>query len=644
MKDIIPSTPDAPLRLTGDSPWWLILLALVVAWQGWMTLGLFGSENRLAHLTSNEPVLSGRHPLHEYHGTLGARSLRYCGSTLCYDPAFHAGYPKTPVFDAGCRPAELLLFLIGSNRQHTIYKVSLGVFWFIAPLLFWCAARASGHRHFDAVVATILGMVIWWSRPARACLEAGDVDLCIGSAFALLNASVLLRYHCHPGPTSLLAIALTTLLGWFIQPLLMTLLAPVFLIYYVSVGTRHRLTWHLALWGAIAFALGLNTYWLIDWVRYWWIRLPPGLEAGLAPSWSLKAIWTASVWGGAADRLFICALLVGTLIGSLIYNSTGRRAIARYFGLSTTLLLALTVLGLLSEPLSRLGAAQGLVPALIFSVIPASYVLALSMRRLASRSVALVLPIAILPLGIWGAAPVDSLDAIRWISPKPLLIGLGSARSDIVKILKENTTAQARILWEDRRGPRDTSRWTALLPMLTDRVFVGGLDPDADIEHIASGLCDQLLAGKAIDSWSDTELADYCDTYNIGWVVAWSERTRKRFENWSARGGPVSKVALPDTDGGANPGVLLTIKRPYSYARVGSIGWMSADSRRIVLGEVVPENGIVVLSLHHQTGLKVTPSRVVLDDPIQFDSDSIPFIRLKVDGFVSRITLTWEKR
>src|SRR5256885_2042654 len=85
----------------GDHLLWLLGLPLLLAWQAWMTLVLLGAEGDPAALLDGRPILSGRHPLHQYHGSLGARSLLRTGTLSCYDPAFHAGYPKTPVFDSG---------------------------------------------------------------------------------------------------------------------------------------------------------------------------------------------------------------------------------------------------------------------------------------------------------------------------------------------------------------------------------------------------------------------------------------------------------------------------------------------------------------------------------------------------------------
>src|SRR5262249_44351131 len=104
-----PGTEAAAAPRFGLSQVWILALLGLIAWQGWTTLTLFGPDGPWERLLNNEPIISGRHPLHLYHGYLGAQSLRERGTTCCYDPFFQAGYPKTPVFDSGSRPAELFL-------------------------------------------------------------------------------------------------------------------------------------------------------------------------------------------------------------------------------------------------------------------------------------------------------------------------------------------------------------------------------------------------------------------------------------------------------------------------------------------------------------------------------------------------------
>ena len=72
MKPHEPPPHDAvPPRGPGDHPlWWGAFVALLAA-QTWMTLGLFGPGHAADRLFDDQPILSGRHPLHLYHGLLG---------------------------------------------------------------------------------------------------------------------------------------------------------------------------------------------------------------------------------------------------------------------------------------------------------------------------------------------------------------------------------------------------------------------------------------------------------------------------------------------------------------------------------------------------------------------------------------------
>src|SRR6266851_152702 len=132
---------------------WPILLIALTSWQGWMTLSLFGGERPWERMLDGQVILSGRHPLHLYHGYLGARSLKDHGSPLCYDPNFQAGYPKTPIFDGGSRPADLFLLLGGAEFSPAAYKVGLAVTCLLVPLILTFAGRCFGLRGTAAVLA-----------------------------------------------------------------------------------------------------------------------------------------------------------------------------------------------------------------------------------------------------------------------------------------------------------------------------------------------------------------------------------------------------------------------------------------------------------------------------------------------------------
>jgi hypothetical protein len=636
--------------------WVVVLLALAV-WQGWMILTQFDPERPWEALLDDRPVLSGCHPLHLYHGTLGARALHERGTLACYDPAFYAGYPKTPVFDSGSRPAELVLALAAlftptrpesDERPASLdpyynpraYKVGLALLGVLAPWLLWTTARGVGLVRAAACLAVVLGLLAWWSQPCRQALEAGDVDLLLATLLVLAQSGLLLRYHRDPSPFGLLGLTVATFLGWFAHPLLMVLLLPGFLIFYVSVGTRHGLAWHAGLLGALAAAIGANGFWLPDWIDNWWIRVPLQVEGPLVAHRTFHTLWDAPLWGGPTDRALVCFLVGTALIGCVWLNQTGCRPAARLLGFGLAGFLFLAMAGVGWEPFARFGAARLVVSALLFAAVPAAQALAGTLgvlrRRVGAGGAVLLLGTSGLALG-WGVGPggwTAWQDRLRCAAP--LALGLDEERTALVDALRLHTTAEARILWEDRPATRRTSRWTALLPLLTGRAFFGGLDPDAGIEHATMGLNDQTLAGRPLREWTAPELHDYCQRYNVGWVVCWSAAARERFSSW-----PEAARVIDLQDG--ETGCLFALQRQPSFALVGSARWIRADAHGILLGDVVPHEGCVLLSLHYQSGLQVSPSQVRLEREVD-PRDPIPLVRLRLTEPASRVLVTWEKR
>ena len=98
---------------------------------------------------------------------------------------------------------------------------------------------------------------------------------------------------------------------------------------------------------------------------------------------------------------------------------------------------------------------------------------------------------------------------------------------------------------------------------------------------------------------------------------------------------------------GADAGVSAELSHPNDVLIGGKkvAGILpEASTGRVALGDVYPENGELVLSLHYQEGLTVSPSRVKIEryeDPT--GRDPIPLVRLKVDAPVARLTLTWRR-
>ena len=645
MNDRTPSGPaEVPPAVLVNSPYWLLPFLALLLGQAWATFGLFGHS--WDGLRDDRPILSGRHPLHLYHGHLGARTLLDRGSVSCYDPAFQAGYPKTPVFDPGSRPAEMVLALVGGDSSPAAYKIGLAVFCLSVPLVVFMAARMLGLQRGPAVAATLLAQLVWWGRPGRGLLEAGDIDLLLACLAVLAHLGMLVRYHREPGVVSLLGVVGSGLVAWLAHPLFAGLMLPLVLLYYFSVGVRHRLGWHAPLFAGLLVALGGNAFWLFDWVRYWWILVPSPLDATLPPAKAIWSFWELPLWGDGPERLLMAMLVVSAFVGVGVLHRRRRQG-AVLLGPAVLGLLSLAVFGSCREPFARMGAAHLLTPALLFAAVPAGAAVVWGMglmRRVGGVAAPVVVGFAVLGV-IYIVAPEPYrvwVDQMR--SPTPLKIGLGDERSALVAALREKTDEQARILWEDKQESRCLPRWAPLLPHLTDRAFIGGLDPEAAIEHATTGLREDRLAGKLLADWSDADLAAYCRRYNVGWVVCRSESCVQRFGRWKAA---KPAEALPGVEGVSR--WLIPIDRERSFALKGAATWKSADSRGILLADVIPQAvpgesvGQVVLSLHYQAGMRVRPGRIRLEKAVDLQ-DAIPFVRLRTDEPVGRVFITWDGR
>jgi hypothetical protein len=634
--DDAPATSVRPHRRLW--PWPLLWLALL-GWQFWLALALFGADP-FARIADDCFPVNGAHPQHLYLGAIGARSLVERGYSTAYDPAFQVGYLKTPIFN-GSRIAELALLCGGGTYQPSAYKIGLMAMCMLVPVLLLIACRTAGLDHPTIVLATALGQLIWWGPLGRSTLEAGDSEFLLASLAGLAHVGCLIAFHRRPGAAPWLGLLLTGCLGWFLQPLLFPMALPLLLGYYLSVGVKHEfLTWHTAFWLAEQGAVLVNLPWLADWIGYWWLRLPlPSAANVILPHRTLANVWNAPLWGGPADRLMIGVVMLSALAGVIVLNQTRQRPAARLLGMGAAGALILSLLGIAWEPLGQLGTMTLLAPALWFATLPAAHAWVWFAGTLWGLGKLGRLTLVLLgSLAVLGVASVKN-DAVllgdRCVLAEPLTFGLNPERQELIDRLVKSTSADARVLWENRVTSRTDSRWAAMLPLLTGRSFVGGLDPEATIEPSSIALANLELEHKPISTWSDPQLDDYCRRYNIGWVVCFSPPVVQRFCQWSA----VEKVAAVQDDG---DGWLLRVKRPHNFALKGKAQLVDADSRYITLKDVEPENDVVVLSLHYQTGMRASPARVQIE-PEQSGDDPIGFVRLRLADRAACVTITWSK-
>jgi hypothetical protein len=646
------SVPDPTPCGTPSTGWrgYLAVTLVVVGllgWQTWIALGLFGDAAPWPNLTSDAPLMSGAHPANLTRARLAAQALHESGTLCWYDPN-QVGTPMTPIFD-GCRFAGLFLFAVaelpGTQKvaPETAYKICLLTLCLAAPLLLLLACWGAGLDIWATAIACSFGLAVWWGPHGRSAIEAGDAEILLGSLAVLAHVALLIRFNRSPGLRVWTGLLVTGAFGWLAQPMLFPIALPLMLIYYLSAGVRHAFPWHLALFAAEAGAIGVNVPWLVDWVNYWWLRAEFPSAHDMLAHRTPATIWDAPIWGGPGHRALAMFLFASAAVGFVIWHRTRCRPAARLLGLGAVELLVLALLGISWEPMGQMGAAIFLSPALWFACLPAAHGWTRVFAGLAGNNFGrLVLLLAGLGVGAAfcvGRGECKMIEGciVHAVRIQPLEFGLTPERQALVAILQQYTTKDARILWEDRKMPRAASRWSPMLPALTDRWFLGGIDPDGVLEISSISFLSESLERRKIGDWSDRSLAEYCRRYDVGWVVAWSPSVIDRVRRWSAI---AREIAVQDDVAG----VLFEL-RPQGGAFVtkGQAELIEMDTTHIALANLKPDSaGEVVLNLHYIAGLRATPSRVLVDAEPS-GQDPIGFIRLKMTDETPRLTLTWDR-
>ena len=696
------------------------ILGMVLG-HAYLCLGPYGGVNAFAHGWPNQPLLLGKHPLHLYHSVLGAKGLLGRGSPTCIDPFFHAGYPKTPVFDSDSRFPERVLAIYwrlfpslgangakvptsekeksggdgqvvleaagnaGPDRASSLpgnpvaqlelpkppqvqvqvantsemaplwispeeFETATKVYFaqnligaLLVPLVLLGISWSLKRNAPTALCLLFLGLVFWWSPVARDVDRQGNGVWLYGGLLLALCHALLVRYHQGP---SLLAWACWTGAGTLlvlVQPIYVILAIPFLLGYTMRVGPRHAWIWQVGLITGALFPLLIHMDWLQDWVRYWWIRRAASLEINQSGAAWLDN-WRQLVRPGEPTTIFPLALILFLFFaGWAQLHIGGSRALGRSFGGAVFGLLAWVGIGFLWEPARRLETEGMFFGAVWFALYPAARGLLSVLtgrwteveRSKGGPCLVKAIPgcfVVALVLGMAGSELWSPLWRMQ--EPDSDNLAMQAKQKTVLEGLAALPRGGGRILWEegDAATPGKAEGHSPLLPLLTGRPFMGGLESAGLIEHLGSGLVEGRLAGSPIEDYSDRELSGYFTTFNIGWVVCLSEVSEKRLA--------AHPNAVPEGKIGQRP--LFRIDRKPSFVLRGQADLISATPEGIVLGNLRPEDGQVVLSFHFHSHWEAVPARVVVER--EMDSrDPIPLVRLALDGPVSRVVLRYRR-
>jgi hypothetical protein len=234
-------------------------------------------------------------------------------------------------------------------------------------------------------------------------------------------------------------------------------------------------------------------------------------------------------------------------------------------------------------------------------------------------------------LARWPAAPAAALALLAglgWWSSGPALLartlgeqaytlrtGLPPEILMVSSLVRRFTSTTARVLVEDSGGLSQHqyggTHATALLPHLVAREYLLGPAPYVPLAEGQLVLTEGSLGGRPIDGIPPAELTRYFDRYNVGWIVAWSEPSKRVFEGLAN----VRRIAR------RGKFALYAIARRHSYFLVGH-GRSEAHYDRLVLDGLTPGSTVVV-AYHYLDTLRTDSGHAIhrhahVGDPIGF--------------------------
>ena len=625
-----------------------VLALAALGLHAWQLVELFPA---LRAIVDDRPVLTVDHALHLYHGFLGARALRTRGVVCGYDPAFMAGYRRTPIFDPSANLAELSQ-LPFRTLNPAAYKAALVMAMFLVPVLVGGGTWLLTGSATPAAVAALATVLYWWVGYPNGLLRSGLVAYLWSAGLATLLACSLERHDGKWGPTRWCGLALLGAAGLQSHPTFAIQALPVCMAWLLT-RARRSWRWWAATAACVAVAAATASPWLVPLVAHLRVRTTSAPFLQTSGTWFFADYWWGQ-WSYRADA-HIPTILLAWLLAALF--ACPRLALSvPLLWLHLFYLALLTFLGSLWGPVRSIEPLRFQVPMVLALIVITATgwgrivgaVMAGGMRRWRA---ACTIGLATLVTVISAARATIPAARVRLTMDRPLRCGYTAEMLALVGFLKAHTTNEHRVLFEDQlrlweATDPESTHWTPLLPLLTGRSFIGGLYELAPVpEHYAS-FGDFHLAGRRIDHWQPDELADFLRTYNVGWVVTWSRRSRpgdpprstEVFESL-----PfcriIARIPRYSTRPTESVYTIFEVRLDSSWAIEGEAVLAEAGFDRLLFENVCPDprTGRAVLAFHYDPGLVCREGLRLF--PVFVGEDPVPFVGLRLDSPRKRLTL-----
>ncbi len=576
-------------------------------------------------LLNGSPVYDDDYAMHLYHCLSAKETLLSFGKTWGYDPFLLAGYPAGILFAADNKAWELLFyvltFFISDGYAFNFYII---LFFLAYPFLVYGAAKNFDLSEKEALISIVFSILVFYLTTAIDFVSWGMISFVFASYFAIYVFSVFYKWLS----TSRIKYYLILLI---IAPLLMLmhLISPVLvlipsLIMYLLFIRKLEFKQHFMLFALLALVLFLNSFWLLPIAEFYHQMTYYIYMGDFTPLQSYSLLGPIKVYllqymlfpfrpSAELNNTFIASILLLFAAAGFYITIKQQNKNRLYFSILSGILFLffISYYGSRVEFFEKLQPMRFLIPLNIFLIIPASRGLYYFVQKIIDgKSFKFKMFIVCFSFVVIAVPVLKQLKTIYREKVYRLSCSFPETIDDVFEWVKTNTDNKGRILLEDSEFDSGHQYYgthlPALFPHYTQREYLSGPRPYPPFYQGVASFTSGTLFNREIESFSLKELEDYCDLYNIKWVICWSEETIKHFEKYPSFF--INKTVI-------NKFYMYEIKREASFFLKGS-GEVKSEVNRLQLNNVEAEEGEIIIKYHWMNNFKTNPPLQIEEFPV----------------------------
>ncbi len=580
----------------------------------------------LSELFSDQPFFHIDSAFHWYQMQLAANIAPHF---IGYDPFFAAGYPGGVTLNLSAHmPALLASLLTPVVSVSIIYKCYVFSCAILGPACIPLAASLLRLSFRHTALSGLLSLILWWASIFHWYHTAGMVSFVMTSFIALPFSVAMYQYlERDRNVRTLITLGIMGGISFFLHPLFPIPIA-FFMLAYVCTSWKkislQRMTTLILVVSGIS--LIPNLFWLIPMFHY--AGDPSIYLKGGQPYQKVvdaNLLWQELIGqfhGNVHGAKIYAPLLIGAFFSSIFSKNRSMLQIARCLTLSGLFILVFAATGASISAIGNLQPNRFSPVGYIFLIIPATIgfydaiQFSKEWQNFFSKSFLTVGVAVIVTMTSYA-----SYEMVREIGygnwghygfPPPGVRGMGEYSKWILNFLESQTNTQGRILFELSSGRiYDDAHMTGYYAYTSDREFIGGSYPYFHFTNFQDG----MLFGHPINQLSKSSFIDYMKIYNVGWILAHSETSKKYLDS----------IPTLEVVGEYKEFKAYQINQVLSFFTEGKGNIKVRSHNLIVLSDL--QGNVVTLKYHYFPGILSSPRSTIL--PIYMMDDPTPFISIR---------------